>query len=201
MRLSRCFAFCLAILTLAGSSFADITAALHLGGGTLTSGMARSIGWEFTVSVPVSVTALGVWDEGGNGLSKIHQIGVFRVSDSVLIVGASLVDGASSPLIDGTRFVDVLSTPLVPGTHYYILADEFSTDAYVSGNGSIGFASHVNWLAVADTAANSIFGAPTFTPGTVGNLGPNFRFTVPGPGAPGLLAFGGFLLGARRRRA
>ena len=201
MRISGCVSFGVAALALAGSLFAQTTAAQYLGGGTLTSGFARSIGWEFTVSTPMAVSALGVWDAGGDGLTKVHQIGLFRMSDSALLVSASLLDGVGSTLIDGSRFVNVPSTPLVPGTNYYILADDFSTDPYVSGNGSIGFSPEVNWLAVADTPVATIFGTPTFTPGTVGNLGPNFRYTIPGPGAAGLLAFGTLLIGTRRRRA
>ena len=107
----------------------------------------------------------------------------------------------ASILIDGSRFVDIPSTPLVPGTAYYILADDFSTDPFVSGNGSIGFGTEVNWLAIAETPVNTIFGAPTFTPGTVGNLGPNFRYSVPAPGALAVVGIGAVLLGLRRRRA
>ncbi len=201
MRISGCVSFGLATLALAGSCFADTTAAQSIGGGTLTSGFARSIGWEFTVSMPMAVSALGVWDYGSDGLSKVHQIGLFRVSDSSLVVSATLIDGSNAALIDGSRFVDVPSTPLVPGTSYYILADDFSTDPFVSGNGSIGFAPEINWLAVADTPVNTIFGTPTFTPGTMGNLGPNFRYAVPTPGAVSILGIGAMLIGMRRRRA
>ena len=200
MRISGFVFSGLAILSLAATSRADSTAAHYLGGGTLNSGFARSIGWEFTVNSSMAVSALGVWDAGSDGLTKVHQVGIFRVSDSMLMISASILDGIGSTLIDGSRFVTVPSTPLVPGTNYYILADDFSTDSYVSGNGSIGFAPELTWLAIADTPSSNIFGTPTFTTGTVGNLGPNFQYTVPAPGSVAMLGLGTLLVGSRRRR-
>ncbi len=202
MKLSGYVSLGVATLALAGSSFADTTAAQYTSGGTFSTNLARAIGWEFTVNMPMAVSALGVFDAGGDGLSKIHQIGIFRTSDLALIVSGTLIDGTGAPLVDGSRFVNIVPTSLVPGVSYYILADDFSTDPFVSGNGSIAFTPDINWLAVTDTATSNIFGAPTFTPGTVGNLGPNFQYTVaPAPGAAGVLALGAMFTARRRRRS
>jgi hypothetical protein len=181
-------------------SRADITASFNLGGGTLTQTQANAIGWEFTVTDFIAVSSLGVWDSAGDGLSKVHNVGIFRVSDNSLVIGAVLIDGSHAPLVDGSRFVNVAPTTLSPGVPYYIMADDFTADPFVSGSGSMGFAPEINWLALADSNAASIFSTPTFIPGALGNLGPNFQYTVPGPGAIALLGLGTLLFGARCRR-
>ena len=147
-----------------------------------------------------TVTSLGIWDSGSDGLSKIHQVGIFRADNFSLVVGASIVDGTGAPLIDGSRFVTVTPVTLSPGTLYYILSDDFTADPYISGPSSMGFGPEINWLALANVNGQTIHDAPTFTPGTLGNLGPNFRYTVPTPAAASLLGLGSLMVVVRRRR-
>jgi hypothetical protein len=197
-----CGAACFGVVSLGMTPFAcaDTTASYFLGGGLLTQNQANAIGWEFTVTDYVAVSSLGIWDAAGDGLSKVHQVGIFRADGGALVVGASIIDGTQATLIDGSRFVNVAPTTLSPGVTYYILGDDFTADPYVSGAGSMGFAPEVSWIALADGTSNSIFTTPTFTPGSLGNLGPNFRYTVPGPGGVAMLGVGALLIGARRRR-
>jgi hypothetical protein len=42
--------------------------------GVSVSGPNADIGWEFSITSPISVIQLGFWDEGGNGLSEQHPI-------------------------------------------------------------------------------------------------------------------------------
>ncbi len=79
------------------------------------------------------------------------------------------------------------------------MADDFTADPFVSGAGSMGFAPEINWLALADANAASIFSTPSFTPGVLGNLGPNFQYTVPAPASAAILALGTLALSRRRR--
>lgn len=178
---------------------ADTTASVFLGGGTLTQLQASAMGWEFSVTDYCTVSSLGIWDSGADGLSKVHEVGIFRSDNFALVVGAQIIDGTAAPLIDGSRFVPVAPVTLTPGVPYYILADDFTADAFVSGPNSMGFGPEVNWIALASSAGPSVHDTPIFTPGTLGNLGPNFRYTVPAPGAAALLGLGA-LVGVRRRR-
>ncbi len=187
-----------AALTTSHAARADTTASYHLGGGLLTQLQASTLGWEFTVTDYCTVSSLGIWDSGSDGLSKIHQVGIFRTDNLALVVGASIVDGTAAPLIDGSRFVPVAPVTLFPGVSYYILGDDFTADAFVSGPNSMGFAPEINWLALANGTGNSINSAPVFPPGSLGNLGPNFRYTVPAPGTVVLMAVG-MIAGCRRR--
>ena len=35
-----------------------------------------TVGWVFDVNATINVDALGIWDEGGNGLIHTHQVGL-----------------------------------------------------------------------------------------------------------------------------
>lgn len=179
---------------------ADTTASFHNGGGTLTQLQASAMGWEFSVTDFVTISSLGIWDSGSDGLSKVHQVGIFRSDTFSLVVGASIIDGTAAPLIDGSRFVPVAPVTLSPGVLYYILADDFTADPFVSGPNSMGFGPEITWVALANSSGITIHDTPVFTPGTLGNLGPNFRYTVPTPGAASLLGLGSLMVAARRRR-
>ena len=57
---------------------AQTTIADHTGGTTLTAnGSDFTGGWEFSVSSPVTVNGLCLWDEGANGLAHSHDAGLW----------------------------------------------------------------------------------------------------------------------------
>ena len=69
-------------------------------------------GWSFSVLSPLSITHLGVFDSGSDGLSNAHQVGVWRhdfVDDDVytLMASTEVPAGDETLLVDGFRFSPV----------------------------------------------------------------------------------------------
>lgn len=65
---------------LAASLGVDITGAGIAG----QNPVAFTIGWGVDVVTPVRVTALGIWDEGSNGLLVTHEVGLWNGSGTLL---------------------------------------------------------------------------------------------------------------------
>lgn len=174
------------------------TAGLYAGGGT-EGNFSSATGWFFTANADLNVTQLGVLDLGNPGLSEAHNIGIFRASDGVNLVNATIGSGLSGDLIDGSRFVDVATTMLSAGEDYYIVADNWSSDAFAYGTG-VTFDPNITWTGFGDAAANDIFSSVSSLGGLPGNLGANFRFdVVPAPSSVALLGVFGLAAGRRRR--
>lgn len=154
------------------------------------------IGWRFTVSEPLLVDSLGVWDDdpitsqgaeargGGSepaspSLDSSHQVGIWDDSQS-LVVSTTVTPG--SPLQDDFRYESVAATVLDPGTTYTIgsMTDCEDNDTYISSASSLETAPEVtHLLAVFPADIDMGFVFPTEdSAGNLGRIGPNFTFTV-----------------------
>jgi PEP-CTERM motif len=77
-------------------------------------------GWEFSVgATPVTVNALGFWDEGGDGIGNSHQVGLWDSSQNLLrsgtVTNASTIVASTS--LDGRwLFVSIPQITLSNGT-------------------------------------------------------------------------------------
>lgn len=82
----------------------------HSGNGSTT------LGWMFNVNQTISVTALGYYDSGANGLIEEHSVGIF---DSIgnLISSALVPSGTSGVLETGFRYTSITPFTLVAGTY------------------------------------------------------------------------------------
>jgi hypothetical protein len=185
MKTSHCTAVFLAAIALAifgpSSTRAD-TVALSFTGG-FNDGFFNTIsGWGFSLSSPVVLTNLGVFDlDNISGLDSPHIVTVWT-STGTQLVQTTVPVGTSSTLIDGFRYVAVPPTLLPAGD--YIIGAAFpannpdrvmyrttaTTASGVTYNGTyIGF-----WDGV----------SPPQIPQPNGTLndgffGPNFQFTTP----------------------
>jgi len=197
----------------AGISFTDTNGNGH------TDSFTRMIGWQFTVGAnPIVVTELGFQDFGRDGLLTSHQVGIWRLSDQVLIDSVVVPNGTLGTLDGFFRYAPLASPPtLTSGTTYVISgfdngADRHVWDVAISGYPNMevtGFsvdpAITIGAAGTAHGPAMAIFGFPT---GTVPDsraalMGPNLKFaTVPEPSTlaiwSGLGVMG--LIAARRRR-
>jgi VPDSG-CTERM motif len=134
-------------------------------------------GWAFTISSPVLVTQLGLWDQGNNGLNASHVVTIWS-STGTLMAQTTIPSGTGATLMDGFRYVSITSVLLPAGSYtiggfYGRLSDQFAihpstitTGSGVTYNGS--------------RSANAF----AFPAGNVfGNVnsyfGPNFQFTTP----------------------
>lgn len=175
----------------------------------------QTIGWSFTVTQPIMVTYLGVWDERGDGLGQAHDVaiwndvGVDRPPGPAPIVSATVPVGTSgwgTPAPGGLWRWVALPSPvwLAPGNYriggYYLQ----SSDPYAFGDNTM----------VVNTGPGVAYGQaysepngagleyPWFAPGQRGWFGPNFKY-VPEPALlqlPFLMGLGGVGLWLRRRK-
>ena len=148
-----------------------------------------SIGFLFNVgNQPISVSDLGFWDAGSNGLNSAHDVGIFRQSDRAMMVRGTVATGVGSPLDDGFRYVSVPETILEAGELYQAVAyrPAGTTDL-------IGFNFNQFSPASEITIPHAVFefGTGELTFATInrpedGFLGANFKFeAVPEPSTAG----------------
>jgi len=140
MRITRLAAsFALAALTTAPLARAQFTPAwtwnrhdvfVHTTGAITTSR-----GWEFTVTEPMEVTAIGVYDVENHfsspgtalsfpGLAQQHEVALFDVASPSSPLATAVVEaGEATPLCqDGYRYAMIAPTTLVPGVNYVVAA-------------------------------------------------------------------------------
>jgi hypothetical protein len=134
-------------------------------------------GWKFTVgSSPISVTQLGFFDVGLNGLFDSHQIGIWDTSGT-LLVQATVPAGTAGDLIGAYRFTLVSDTTLSANTSYLIGAHSLlPNDTAIAFDAPQTYASEINYQS-ASYFGGSGFGAPATSYGAAhGVFGPNFQF-------------------------
>lgn len=112
--LIRSFSFVIMFLA-ATSARAEI--ALTFTGGNV--GLALNTwGWSFTTANTITVTSLGWWDQGNDGLSDSHPVSIWDMSGNQLISG-TVSAGTADPLINGFRFNSFITgtATLAPGAY------------------------------------------------------------------------------------
>ncbi len=98
-----------------------------------------SLGMDFDVTAPISVTSLGVFDSGSNGLLNSLNAYIYdRTNTAVPVATLSFSPGSPGTLVDGSRFKS-LASPLVllPGFQGTIVAEGYGP-AEPNGNQGIG---------------------------------------------------------------
>ena len=180
-------------------------------------------GWDFTVDTATTINALGIYDDGGDGLiasrhglALSHTIKIYDITGP-LITSAFIDAVTGDPLVDRTRWVQISDVVLQPGVTYTIMADDMCVQNNNGGEGCdtdhISYASGINLiegygyfngepLDLSARSSGNRFTVPN------GFLGPNFAnldefSAVPVPAAiwlfgPGLLGLIGM---ARRKKA
>lgn len=186
------------------------------------------IGWTFSVTSATTITQIGWYDDGGDGLSRDFQVGLWRAQSGTFNTGDVAVpmlgaEGVVIPAGTGTsynglyRYID-LPTALVlqPGFYQIGGLDTATTSDPIKyffgenltpgpgGNSQSFNLPGLNYYSFFYTAQTS--GDPTFRPVTSSEfylatgleLGPMI-FAIPEPSALMLAGAGGLLLLPRRR--
>jgi hypothetical protein len=106
--------------------------AISLGAGATSSGDDDTNGWRFQALNNISVTHLGAWDNGGNGLPDRVFVGIWN--DAGTLLGQlTLGAGTASPLTDGFRY-EPLGAPVA------LTAGQFYRVGSVAASGIIEYA-------------------------------------------------------------
>jgi hypothetical protein len=163
-----------------------------------------TLGFNFTANSPITVTKLGLFDSGQNGLFERHAVGLWNNS-GILLASASVAQGTTDPLINQFRYASIAPIALAPGTYQVGALYLTGVDALIFPGNAINFQTHPSI-----TFLNSAFasGATLNRPvGSVGTdpayFGPNLAFAVvptPSAVAGGTLLLGAGLVGVARRR-
>jgi len=94
-----------------------------------TRAISFSEGWQFTpTNLPINVTHLGMWDDffaswisdRSPGFYYETPIGIWRVSDQVLLTSTTLGPGTGDPLLGEFRYAEITPILLSPGETYAI---------------------------------------------------------------------------------
>jgi hypothetical protein len=140
-------------------------------------------GWRFTVgNNPISVTHLGFFDRGLDGLYDSHAVGIWDSAGTLLVQG-TVPAGTSAPLTGAYRFTLVSPTTLNANTTYYVGAHNpaANDDAIIFGAPQI-YASQISYEAATYAQGNGFAFPNTQYAAAHGVFGGNFQLTpVPEP--------------------
>lgn len=142
-------------------------------------------GTEFTPLEPVTVTALGYYDDtfaSGPGLSAAHDIGIYDTSTFALVVSATVPAGDQVDLLDEFRIIDVTPTDLVAGRTYVLTAVSEGDYGRVAAPESLTIDSRITMGAWRSGAGQSLSYPGSVVPTENFFLGPTFLFTAELPG-------------------
>jgi len=175
------------------------------GAGTnLASNGAFTLGYQVIVgNSPVELDSLGLWDDGSDGLSASHAVGIWGSDHSTPLAQVAVPAGTGASLIDGYRFV-ALSTPIdLSANTIYVLgaaynSNEIARDITAFDSPSANaLASPGVSIGKGEFEFGSTLPYPSGDVSTIYN-GPNGLFiVVPEPASLGLLLL---IAGAGRRR-
>src|SRR3954466_2771792 len=165
---------------------------------TLLRPNSAEAGWQFIVHEPIQVTNVGVWDEGGDGLTQQHTIRIYD-SQGRSMLPFTIVNAVESDLDpDGFRYVPVVDSVILrPGT--YIISATYdsggpSSDPIGTDGTNADNTTAVTYLEGAFSTSSDPDedpGIPVPDGSNGSYFGPNLKFAVITPPLPALTFAGG----------
>lgn len=154
------------------------------GTGSNGTNQGQSVGWQFDVLVPFSVTAVGWFDEGQNGLVTSHQVGIWNPAG--VLLASAVVPGGLAGTLDGQYRMVALGSALnlAVGSGYIVggLNSSANTER-LAFNVTQLVDPRIRYVDGTFSDLNGVFERPTqFTASTTGVYGPMFAIdAVPEP--------------------
>ena len=155
------------------------------------------LGFQFTTNGPVTVTKLGFYDDGKNGLTQNHDVGIYNSIGNLLVSTTVLT---TDPLTSWFRFHDITPYTLLGSNTYYIQGVSSGVENYTWETTGFTVDPSINFIKDASKSpAGGVLAFPNgsnlFTQADGGGIfGPNFD-TKPVPVPPTVLMLGSGLLG------
>lgn len=170
--------------------------------GSTFDGTDYTLGFQFEVTEPVNVVALGVFDHEQNGLEAAADVALWLDIDGTVLSSAVVPSGSIAALDGYFRQVAVTPVLLTPGILYVVGAalNGGQATSLGIGEGSIG-SFDARLTGILDRSWDAGFDFPLGSDFNSGAwLGANFQLApVPEPAAAGLLAMGLLALAWRRQ--
>jgi hypothetical protein len=212
MRKLSMLALLASALIAATASRASEMAIDHSGGVNYFRGTFANFGWTFTTSQDRSVSGLGVFDLGSDGLADAHEVGIWDANGS-LLVSAIVKD---QPLTSSTsargdwRFASVDATFLAAGSYTIGAYYPTSQDGFVgSAEDAKALVSAADWIdygeGMVTTGGTQFFARPDSAVSDQFNpafFGTNFLSSgVPEPATWAMMLIGFGAIGYSMRRS
>jgi len=153
------------------------TIALGFTGGTsFTFGADVTVGLAFTLSSPVLVTDLGLWDFNNDGLNTSHVVTIWTTSTGTQEAQGTIPSGTGATLNSGFRSVSIVPVLLPAGSYtiggfYSSASDAVAIQGLVLAASGLTYDGTRSGLGFAFPAGDA-FGRP------LNYFGPNFQFTT-----------------------
>lgn len=158
------------------------------------------LGYEFVGEFDMMVTAIGIFDLGGDGISSPHTVAIW--DDSGNVITQQLFPAGGGDLLDGFRYIEITPLDLMADIKYTIGVFFFAnnTDEVLVANSSNEYSLDPRITILGGRSRIGSLGAPDMDTSEV-FIGPNFQFTaVPVPAAVWLMAGALGVLGGLGRR-
>ena len=170
-------------------------------------------GYEFTVQgSPISITKLGFFDYGADGLTESHDVGIWELGNTTALATATVTTNSplEGPMIASAgqfRYEELATAVDLNANTTYRIGAYYSSnhgDAWAQSNGAVSWttAGEINYVDPRYKYAGGLaYPDNEASPRELAYFGPNFQF-VPEPGTLGLLiGVGVFVITLRRRRS
>src|SRR5262245_43898371 len=121
----------------------------------------QSVGWQFDVLSPITVSGLGWYDQNADGLDTQHTVGIWNPSGTLL--QSVLLPSGTGAALDG-QFRTIMFAPIVlsPGVGYIVGGENFATNVErLAADVSFTINPAVSFVDATFSAVNSGFTRPT----------------------------------------
>ena len=154
-----------------------------------------SLGYTFTTTNALDVTALGYLNDGQTGANAVHDVEIYQITNGGVLnpsAGTALFStpiavttGISVPTFNTFSYTSLAAPVLLSAnTEYEIVANNNGTDFGINAQGAIyggGIAYGASTYSAGQTTP--VFDTNTYPMNNIGNFGPNFQATIASPAA------------------